>query len=188
MAKTVKETLEEMTATKKNSSGKIVINRFNKKNFTKLMTAMANDVDFKAEVAKAKNGELDSVEEILVTKEFRKWCKNLLEKAGVDKNESVRILDGEFQIPSMDGLYEFFATALYTYIDAGNQFDMLPTNDFKGSIYMKSVDEKTTVTEAHSPKDRSYLGTFKTTKKKHKEIAVKSGCPKWLAKRYKVDK
>lgn len=182
---TVQEALEEMSAKTKN--GKVVINRFNKKNFNKLLTAIANDVEFKAEVAKVKKGELDSVEEIMVTKGFRQWCKSLLEKAGVDKSESVRVLDGEFVIPNMDGLYEFFASALYEYINAGNQFDFIPNKEFKGSLYLKNVDEKVTVTDAHSPQDRSYLGTFETTKKKHKELAVKSGCPKFLQSRKRVD-
>lgn len=186
MAKTVNEVLSEMSA-KTNGNGKVVINRFNKKNFVKLMTAIANDVEFKAELAKSKKGELEGVEDIMVTKGFRQWCKSLLEKAGVDKNESVRVLDGEFQIPSMEGLYEFFATALYEYINAGNQFDLIPNKDFKGSIYLKDIDEKTTVADAHSPQDRSYLGTYKTTKKKHKELAVKSTCPPWLAERIKVE-
>ena len=185
MSKNVQETLAEMSA-KTNANGKVVINRFNKKNFTKLMTAMANDTEFKTEYAKSKNGEISEVEDIMVTKEFRKWCMKLLEKAGVDKNESVRIMDGNFQFPSMEGFYEFFSTALYKYIDAGNQFDFIPNKEFKGSIYMKNVDEKTTVADAHSPKDRSYLGTYETTKKKHKEIGVKSTCPKWLIKRSKI--
>ena len=46
---TVQEALESMKG-KKNAKGEMVINRFNKKNFTKLMVAMANDVDFKTEL------------------------------------------------------------------------------------------------------------------------------------------
>lgn len=184
---TVEEALASMNA-KTNANGKVIINRFNKKNFNKLMLAMANDVNFKAEMAKVKKGELDSVEDIMVTKGFRQWCKKLVEKAGVDKNESERVLTDEFVIPDMDGLYEFFATALYQYIDAGNQFDFIPTKEFKGSLYIKNVDEKVTVADAHSPQDRSYLGTYETTKKKHKELGVKSGCPSFLQSRKKVNK
>lgn len=184
---TVDEALQSMQA-KKNANGKLVVNRFNKKNFNNLMLAIANDPEFKVEVAKVKKGELDSVEEIMVTKGFRQWCKKLIEKAGVDKSESARVLEPEFVIPDVDGLYEFFAAALYSYIDAGNQFDFMPTKEFKGGIYIKNVDEKTTVTDAHSPQDRSYIGTFETTKKKHKELGVKSGCPAFLQSRKKVEK
>jgi hypothetical protein len=184
---TVQEALDSMSA-KKNANGKIVINRFNKKNFNTLMLAMANDVNFKTEMAKVKKGELDSVEDVMVTKGFRQWCKTLIEKAGVDKSESVRVLDDEFVIPNMEGLYEFFASALYEYINAGNQFDFIPTKEFKGGIYIKNIDEKTTVADAHSPQDRSYLGTFETTKKKHKELGVKTGCPAFLQSRKRVDK
>lgn len=181
---TVEEALAEMKAKTKN--GKTIVNRFNKKNFTKLLTALANDVEFTTEVAKIKKGDLDTVEEIMVSKEFRKWCKSLLEKAGMDKSESVKILDKSFIIPSMDGMYEFFATALYEYMGAGNQFEFLPKKDFNGKIYLKDVDDKTTITDAHSPQDRSYLGTYETKKKKHKEVASKSSCPSWLQERKKI--
>lgn len=184
---TVQEALNSMSA-KEGKNGKVTLNRFNKKNFGILMTALANDVDFTSKVAKVKAGELDTVEDVLVTKGFRKWCKNLVEKAGVDKAESERVMSADFQIDNMDGLYEFFASALYQYIEAGNQFDFLPTEDFKGSLYLKSVDEKTTVADVKSPQDGSYIGTFETTKKKHKELAVKSGCPAFLKNRKKVEK
>lgn len=187
---TVQEALASMQA-KTNEKGKKVINRFNKKNFTTLMTALANDLDFKAEVAKVKKGELDSVEEVMVTKEFRKWCKKLIEKAGVDKSESERVLSPDFEIDNMEGLYEFFATALYQYMDAGNQFDLLPTKDFKGGFQLKEVDEKTTVSDAYTPGkegERTYIGTFKTTKKKHKEVVAKSSCPAFLKSRKPVEK
>lgn len=154
--------------------------RFNKKKFTTLMKALANDIEFQAKVAKVKKGELESVESIMVTKGFREWCKKLLEKAGVDKNESNIVLSSDFTIDNMDGLYEFFVTAIYEYINSGNQFDFLPTEDFKGSIYIKNVPEKVSVTDAYSPQDRTYLGTFETTKKAHKELGIKSGCPAFL--------
>lgn len=181
----VEEAIASMKG-KVNEKGEVVINRFNKKNFTTLMVAMANDVDFKAEVAKTKKGELDSIEDVMVTKGFRKWCKQLVEKAGVDKGESERILSEDFKIDNMDGLYEFFATALYKYMEAGNRFDLIPTKDFKGGIYIKDVPERVKEADAFSPKDRSYLGRYKTTKKKHKELFLKSGCPEFLQERVKV--
>lgn len=162
-------------------------NRFSKKNFNILMTALANDVDFTAKVANVKKGELESVEDIMITKGFRKWCKKLVEKAGVDKSESERILTDAFVIDDMDGLYEFFATALYEYCKAGNRFSLLSTDDFKGSISIKNVPETTTVADAYSPKDRSYLGTYETTKGAHKELVVKTGCPDFLKNRKRVE-
>lgn len=160
--------------------------RFNKKKFTMLMKAMANDVNFQAKVAKVRKGELKDVEPIMVTKEFRKWCKHLLETAGIDKTESARVLTDDFVIDSMDGLYEFFVTALYEYINAGNQFDLLPTEEFKGSLYIKNVGEKVSVSDSFSPQTREYIGTFEITKKKHKELGVKSGCPAFLKDKKKV--
>lgn len=182
---TVEEALASMKG-KKNEKGQVVINRFNKKNFTRLMTAMANDTEFKTEYVKVKNGEVDSVEDIMVTKGFRKWCKRLVEKAGVDKAESERVMSEDFTIDNMDGLYEFFATALYKYMEAGNRFDLIPNKEFKGGICLGNVEETVKVADAHSPKDRSYLGTYETTTKSHKKLVAKSSCPAFLKNRKKV--
>ena len=184
---TVEEALASMKA-KEGKNGKPVINRFNKKNFTTLMTAMANDPEFTAKVVKVKNDEIDSVEEVMVSKGFREFCRKIVEKAGVDKKESAIVLTSAFEFSNSDlnGLYEFFADAVYEYMAAGNQFEFLPTEDFKGSISLKNVDTITKTAEAFSPKDRSSLGIFETTKKAHKELAVKSSCPSFLKHRKKV--
>ena len=184
---TVQEALASMKA-KEGQNGKPVINRFNKKNFTTLMTAMANDPEFTARVVKVKNSEIDSIEEVMVTKGFREFCKKIVEKAGVDKRESAIVLTSSFEFSNSDlnGLYEFIADAIYEYMAAGNQFDFLPTEDFKGSISLKTVGEVTKTSEAFSPKDRSSLGFYKTTKKQHKELTVKSSCPSFLKSRVKV--
>ena len=184
---TVEEALASMKA-KEGKNGKPVINRFNKKNFNMLMTAMANDPDFTTKVVKVKGGEIDSFEDVMVTKGFREFCKKIVEKAGVDKKESNIVLTSDFEFSQSDlnGLYEFFASAVYQYMSAGNQFDFLPTEDFKGSVSLKRVDEVTKTAEAFSPKDRSSLGVYKTTKKAHNELAVKSSCPSFLKSRVKV--
>lgn len=181
---TVQEALESMKA-KTNAKGEKVINRFNKKNFNTLMLAMANDVDFTSKVAK-KTGDTFELEDVLVTKNFRKWCKTLVEKAGVDSSESERVMSADFTIDNVEGLYDFFATALYEYLDAGNRFDLPDKEDFQGGIVLKDIEESTRVFEARNPKDGSSLGTFETTKKKHKELAVKSSCPSYLSEKRKI--
>ena len=181
----VKEVLETMAAAKK-ENGQFEYNRFNKKNFESLMKAMLNDPKFETEVAKIKKGELDTVEKIEVSQGFRKFCKRIIEKSGVDKKESERILTDEFVFENVDGLYEFFATALYLYIENGNRFDLIPKKDFKGSIALKNVKETSKTAEAFSPQTRESLGKFKTTKKAHKELVVKSSCPSYLKKREKA--
>lgn len=182
---TVKEVLAEMTAEMK-ANGKISYNRFNKKNFEKLLKAAANDVDLVASVVKVKKGQIDSIENIEVTKGFRKFCKKLVEKFGVDKTESEKILTKDFQFDSTVGLYEFFAEVMYLYLEAGNRFELLPKKDFKGSIAVKKVKETKTRTSAYSPKDRAYLGDFDITKSEHTVLTVKSPCPKYLINRVKV--
>ena len=180
----VKEVLETMKATRKDN-GKFNYNRFNKENFKKLMKAMLNDPNFKTEVAHVKNDEL-TIEELAVTEGFRKFCKRVIEKSGVDKKESERILTEEFTFDNVDGLYEFFATAMYLYIEQGNRFDLIPTKDFKGSIAIKDVKKSSKTSAAHSPQTREYLGDYEVTKKDHKVLVVKSSCPSYLKTRRKV--
>ena len=184
---TVEEALASMKA-KEGKGGKPIINRFSKKNFNTLIAAIANNPEFKAKVVKVKNNEVVDVEDVMVTEGFRKFCKKIIEKAGVDKKESDIVLTSDFQFSTADfeGMYEFIAAAIYEYIAAGNQFDFLPTEDFKGGISLKDVGEVTKTAEAFSPKDRSSLGTYKTTKKAHKELVVKSSCPSFLKNRVKV--
>lgn len=186
MSKTVAEVLQEISPAEK-EDGTRVRGRFSKKNFNTLMKAMLNDPDFTVKVANVKKGEITDVEEIMVSKNFRKWVQKLMEEAGFDKSESIKVLDKDFVFPNVDGLYEFFAAALYEYISAGNQFDLMTTEDFKGSIYMKDVKETVVTKDAKDVRTGNYLGKFETTKKKHRELGVNSGCPDWLKSRRKVD-
>ena len=184
--KTVSEFLKEI-AGKPNKKGKVVPNRFNKKTFSKLMKVMANDPDFTTEVVDVKNGEANA-NTIMVSKKFREWCQKLVEKFGVDKKDSEIILSKDFQFGNMDGLYEFFATALYEYISAGNYFEFIPKSDFKGKVYIKDIPETTVVRDAKKPQTGEYIGTFETTYKQHKQLGMKSGCPVFLKNRKPVKK
>ena len=181
---TVAEALEAVAA-KTNAKGEKTINRFNKKNFNMVALAIANDIDFKTQVAK-KTGDTCVLEDVMVTKEFRKWCKKFAEKLGVDSVESERILNGEFQIDNVEGLTDFMAAAIYEYMNAGNRFDFPSREDFQGGFYLKEVKESTSVRDAKNPKDGSILGTFETTKKKHKVLAAKSSCPTYLSSKRKI--
>ena len=186
---TVQEVLDSIQA-KENAKGNKVLNRFNKKNFNALMLAMANDVDFTSKVGKkvkdADGADSVELEDVMVTKEFRKWCKKLVETAGIDKVESEKIMTSDFVINDVEGLYDFFATALYEYLNAGNKFDLPTKDDFEGSIYMKDVEESTRTYEGRNPATGESLGVFEATNKKHKEIAVKSSCPSWLSEKRKI--
>jgi hypothetical protein len=149
------------------------------------MVALANDTNFTSKVTKIKKGEV-VVEDVLVTKGFRKWCKKLVEKMGVDKAESSKLLSNDFVIDNMDGLYEFFTEAMYLYMEDGNKFDIPSKEGFQGSLFLKDVPEKKTVAEARNPQTKEVIGTFERTKKKHKELRCKSTCPSYLSSKRKV--
>jgi hypothetical protein len=149
------------------------------------MTAIANDLDFSEKVAK-KVGDSFELEDVMVTKEFRKWCRKLVEKAGIDSKDAEVVMTSEFTIDDMAPLYEFFASALYQYIDAGNKFDLLTKEDFQGSIFLKDVDEVEKEYVARNPGTNEVIGKYQGKTKKHKEVKVKSTAPSWLSSKRKL--
>lgn len=181
---TVAEAIESMTA-KKNAKGNTVLNRFSKKNFNNLMVAMANDVNFTEKVAK-KAGDSFEVVDIMVTKEFRKWCRKLLTKVGVDENDAEVVMSDDFKIDDMTPLYDFFASALHKYLEAGNKFDLHTHDDFEASISLVEVPEKKKKYAARNPLTGENLGNYENTIKKHKELRVKSSAPDWLSSKRKI--
>lgn len=186
---TMQEVLEAIRAkAKPNKDGSegFTYNRFNKKSFENLLRAMLNDTDVKIGTIKVKNNEVSSKEDIMVTQEFRKFLQKILRTAGIDAEDSKAILSKDFIIDNVDGLYEFFTTAMYIYMDNGNKFDMIPTENFKGSLFINNVAETKKTQDAKNPKDGSSLGIFETTKKPHKKLCVKSTCPSYLVNRKKV--
>ena len=185
---TVQEVLASIEA-KKNEKGKTVLNRFNKQKFESLLKAMFNDSKFSTKVAKISKGKLESVEEIEVSKGFRKFCKKVCEKAGIDKAESEKLLSADFTIDSAEGIYEFFATAMYLYMDKGNKFDLLQKEDFKGSVYVRDVEgKKGEWKDTFHPRTREPLGKSKVDTQNHKVLGIKSSCPSFLKDRQKKDK
>ena len=182
MSKTssVKDVLATMVA-KTNSKGNKVLNRFSKKNFNSLMTAIANDVEFTSKVAK-KVGDKCEVEELFVSK----WCKKLIEKFGVDSSDAETVMSDKFKFDNMEGFYEFFMTAVNEYLSAGNKFDFLTQEDFKATISLKDVEAKESEYEAKNPLTGEFLGKVKSKTKAHKELKVKTSAPEWLTTKKRI--
>ena len=134
---TVDEVLAEISAKKKvakDGTEKWAYNRFNKRNYEALLRAMLNDPELKA-----------------VTVKLKEFLRKILVKAGIDAADSNAILSKDFVIDNVSGLYEFFATSMYLYMNAGNRFDLIPTEDFRGSIFLEDVPESTKVADAKNP-------------------------------------
>ena len=183
---TVAEVLKDISAPRKDDNT-FQYKKFNKKSFNKLMTAIANDVEFTTEVVSSSKGEIKSKEELKVTEGFRKWVQKVIETAGIDPKESAFVLSNDFQFKDCDGLYEFFATVVWEFLNSGNKFSFIDKEDFNGSLYIKEVPETTVVKkDAKNPITGEILGDFETNTKAHKTLAVKSTCPKWLKSRIKI--
>ena len=183
---TVAEVLKDISAPRK-ENGNQQLKKFNKKTFNKLMTAIANDVDFTTQVVTSSKGEIKNKEDLKVTEGFRKWVQKVVETAGIDPKESAFVLSSDFQIKDCDGLYEFFATVVWEYLQSGNRFALIDKEDFSGSLYLKEVPESTVIKkDARHPITGENLGDFETKTEAHRTLAVKSSCPKWLKTRMKI--
>jgi hypothetical protein len=183
---TVDEVITEITAKKKTTkegTEKWLYNRFNKRSYNELLKAMLNDPELKAVTVKLKDGAIESTEDIMVTKAFREFLRKILVKAGVDAH-----LSKDFTIDNTDGLYEFFATSMYLYMNAGNRFDLITTPTFKGTLFLEDVPETKKVADARNPKTKEYIATYESTKAAHQRLGVKSSCPSWLVSRKVVKK
>lgn len=176
----VKDVLAEVSKEKE-------VGRFSKKAFSKLLTAMANDPDFKAEVAIIKKGEFLGYEEIAIGAEFREWVKKVVEKAGLDSADSAVVAGADFKIPNMDWMYDFFAEAMWTYMESGCRFDLHKKENFKGSLSISDVKAVHERKEVRKPGTNESMGLFDVDQKSYKKLVASSGCPSYLRKRIKVE-
>lgn len=177
---TVEQALRDIRP-KKNTKGELVINRFNKKKFENLLLAILNDTNYTTTNVKIRNGEIIK-EEVEITKNFRKFCKKILECAGIDKTEAARIESDSFSINNVDGLYEFFSEIIYLYMESGNQFDFPNKEDFKGGIQLIDVEESTNIYKSRDlAGDGRVLGEVEKKTKKHKRLKAKSSAPSYLS-------
>lgn len=182
-----KESVEEVLtaiAAKVGADGKKSLNQFNRSKFTRLMNAAASDPDFTAQVANISKGEFTGYEDVACGKNFRKWVRTIVEKAGIDPQESSVVEGSDFPIGDMDWMYDFFAEVLWLYLE-GNKFKLPSKQGFEATLYLKDVDETIKTGEVKKP-GGEVIGTFETTKGAHKELVSKSKCPKWLQKRKEV--
>lgn len=159
------------------------MSRFSKESFNEQIKAILNDPDFKVDVVKSSKLKEEgyTVEQIAVSQQFRGFCKKLLEKFGVDKYESEKVLSEDFKFTNVDGLYEFMATCIYEYLDAGNTFNFIPRYGFKGSLELEEKPEcekVSTLTDKEGNKK-----TYCTFFGKHKKLKASSGCPSYLKKK-----
>ena len=161
--------------------------RFSKKAFNRLMKAMVNDPTFTEAVAESSGEELVKITDVAVSDGFRKFLKKVLEKAGMDKKDSEVVLGKEFTIDNVDGLYEFFAAAMYEYMNAGNKFDLLQKETLKASLYLSAVEAGSRVGEVRNPQTKESMGNYEFSHKAYQTLKVSSPCPKYLKSKKKVD-
>lgn len=184
--KSVNEFLDQVKDNKKSVSGEIIPNKFNKKRFNEFLNILINDPDYLLEfVSKVQNVNDEDVivtDVLNVSEQMRTWIKSIVEKVGVDKNESAIIMDSQFKIPAGD-LYEFVAAALYLFLKAGNKFDMIKTPTFTATLSLKNTAENVAERDSFNPQTKEKIGRFKITTKAHETLVVKNTTPKWLKDR-----
>ncbi|HAU84363.1 MAG TPA: hypothetical protein DCW90_02285 [Lachnospiraceae bacterium] len=175
------------TMTAEEKDGKIVTNRYNKKNFEKVLTAITSDPEFKFQVNKISKGELTSIEDISIGENFRNWCRKLVEAAGVDKNDSAVVMSEDFDVPSMNDWADFIAAAMLTYMDAGNEITLPSHGDIiPMTISVQKVPKTKKEKNARNPQTGEELGTFEYETAAHKAGKVKCKVPAYLKKKVKL--
>lgn len=186
---TVDEVLTEINGKKftdENGVTRFNYGRFNRRDFNNLIKAILNDPEFKVQAARyTKNGlVLDDVE---VSKDFRKFLKDIVMKVGVSEKDASEILDPSFTIDYInDGFYELMSTAMRVYMEAGNRFDMMPTENFKASLYVKPMPKTKKTRDVRNPITGEDSGTYEIETEEYNRLFVKSSIPKWLVKRIKI--
>lgn len=176
----VKTILESMTS--RTDEGLIIKRPFNKSNFNKLIAEMLSDPDHVIQVPNIKGDAIESYREVIVSKDFRKFLKTMLERVGVDKGESVAVLDSAFGVTEKDvvWMYDFISAALTEYMSTGAGFEFVPRDDLVGTIRIKPVAAATRVREVIKPSTRESMGLHQFDTQDHREYSVKSSCPKLL--------
>lgn len=173
------EILKEISA-KRKDNGEFLYNRFNKRNFTKLVNALASDPEFKSEYVKVSKGEITKKTEVQIGKMLRAWIRKIVESAGVDSIESKFVLSEDYEIPNINWLYDFMCEAIYIYIKKGNMFTLPAKEDFCGSIYLREIAKTEKVRTFKNPHTHEVIGKYKITSEPHDELKTKSSCPKYL--------
>jgi len=182
-----KETVNEVLtaiAAKINEDGKKKLNQFSRSNFDRLINAAASDPEFTSQVAIIKKGEFAGYKDIACGKDFRKWLRSVVERAGIDRSESGVVEASDFPIGDMSWMYDMFAEVLWLYLE-GNKFSLPKKEDFDATLAIKDVEETVKTGEVRKP-GGDVIGTFETTKKSHKVLVAKSKCPKYLVDRREV--
>ena len=165
-----------------NSKGEKKLNRWSRESFNRLINAAAADPSFSSQIAKIEKGEFKGYEEIACGKEFRKWCKKLIERAGIDPLEAAVVESADFPMGDISWMYEFFSEVLWLYLE-NNKFKLPNKEGFEATLALKEVPESKKVGEVIKPGGEKLPGMYETVKGEHLELTVKSKCPKWLQKR-----
>ena len=157
--------------------------RHSKADFTKFAKEFVNDVEF--EVTKVKGVDENDkpvVEKITPVKDYRKTLEKILEDFGVDKQEAAKMTT-DYQIKSVDGMYEFVSELLYQYMETGKKFQFIQKEDFNGAIWVDDEEEDDDWKEWKNPRakvDPSQPEYVYVKKKAHKKLNRSSKCPSWL--------
>jgi hypothetical protein len=171
---------EEQKARK--ASGKDVKYKgFSRTKFTGLMTALVNDPEYEAEIAKSKEDGV-VVDKIAPVKEFRKqMVEKVLRDYGVDKAEAEKAAQTyEFSAKQVDSFYPVIAEGIDKYMDLGFAFKFHQKKDFGGLIYKAPGDSG-----RKKFKNPSTGGTVEMDIDEHKVLVRKGGAPKWC--KHKVE-
>ena len=103
-----------------------------------------------------------------------------VDKMNAVSDNHVTTDDGSF------GFHGMGTDCLKSLWDAGNKFDLLPKEDFKGSLYLSTVEAASRVSTVRNPQTNEDMGEFEFSHKAYKTLKASSPCPKYLKSKKKL--
>lgn len=144
---------------------------FSKTDFDVLAKAYLNDPKYEAVVYSKDKGE----QKLETVKAVRGSIKRILKDFGVDAQEAEKIMT-DYEIKSVDGVYEMCSELIYKYLEAGKKFTFMSKPNFEASLTLEEVGHSKSTTKGIGDGAQEYV----VEKQKHQKLKVKSGCPDWL--------
>lgn len=158
---------------------------FSRETFEQTVRALANDPSYKVEKAQWKNGEVQTTE-VYPAAVIRKVVERILrDVAQMDPQEAAAQAE-QYEIPAIDGWYDFVSEALYAYLDAGKKFDFIPKRDSNLSLLIEPKEAGMKVSRTIANPEKGIEAREVTNEiGAHKKLVAKTKVPKWLKRSVK---
>lgn len=185
MGSSFEQMMEKIKAEVKVTDKGKIKRTFSRETFEQTVRALANDPEYKVEKAQWKNGKVETVD-VYPAAVIRKVVERILrDVAQMDPQEAAAQAE-QYEIPAIDGWYDFVSEAMYAYLKAGKKFDFIPKYDSNLSLFIEPKDagvkvSRTIANEKKGIESREITNQIDA----HQKLVAKTKVPKWLKRQVK---